>query len=190
LTTSKTSKALFLDRDGVININQGYLSDTKNFIFIPEIFQLIRDANNLGYLVFIITNQSGIGRGFFTEEDFNSLSSWMLNRLSTQGANINKIYFSPFHPTHGKGQYLKDDFSRKPNPGMIMDAAKEFNLDFDQSLLVGDSITDIIAGNRAGIKTNLYFSDEPIASSTILNEINFFRITCLSEASKFLSKEI
>jgi len=187
LTTSKAKKALFLDRDGVININHGYISDIKDFIFIPEIFQLIRDANNLDYLVFVITNQSGIGRGFFTEEDFKSLSSWMLNKLSEKGANIHKIYFSPFHPTNGKGKYLKDDFSRKPNPGMIIDAAKEFNLDLEQSLLVGDSISDIIAGNRARIKTNLYFSDEPISSSITLDEVDFFRIACLSEASNFLS---
>jgi D-glycero-D-manno-heptose 1,7-bisphosphate phosphatase len=93
------------------------------------------------------------------EEDFNVLSAWMMMQFVGQGAAIDKIYFSPYDPTEDKGEFLKDDFSRKPNPGMILDACSDYDVDLAQSILVGDKMTDIEAGQRAGVGRNILLTD-------------------------------
>lgn len=153
-------KVLFLDRDGVINIDYGYVHKLEDFTFINGIFDLVKRANRLGYLVIIITNQSGIGRGYYSLSDFEVLCAWMIDRFKDKGAKINKIYYSPYHPTKGKGRFLKDDISRKPNPGMILKACDEFDIDLTNSILIGDKVSDITAGRRAGVGRNILFSQK------------------------------
>ncbi len=150
--------ALFLDRDGVINIDNAYVNKPDDFIFIDGIFELCSRASQLGYLIFVITNQSGIGRGFYSEHDFLKLTDWMNQVFRTHGINIEKVYFCPFHPEHGIGDYKKVSSCRKPAPGMIYKAVKEFNVDLARSVLVGDSETDIQAGVAAGVGCNLLYS--------------------------------
>ncbi len=152
--STNNRKALFLDRDGVINIDKGYVSKQKDFEFTPEIFKILKEYTEKGFLIFIITNQSGIARGMFTTDEFNKLTKWMVNKLDKKGIPIKKVYFCPHHP----------DFSgkcncRKPEPGLILQAIKEFDINPEFSILIGDKETDLIAGKRAGIGKNLYIND-------------------------------
>lgn len=147
----KRSRALFLDRDGVININHGYVHTRDRFEFIEGIFEICRTARRLGYLLIVATNQSGIGRGYFSEEDFHALTDWMLQEFHLQGAEISKVYFCPYHPEHGIGIYKRDSDCRKPNPGMLLEAKAEFDLNLSASIFLGDQRSDEIAGRRAGV---------------------------------------
>ena len=149
--------ALFLDRDGVINVDHAYVCTQDQFQFIEGIFELCRRAKELGYLIFVITNQAGIARGYYTERDFLDLTEWMCGIFAAQGAAIDKVYFCPFHPEFGIGRYKVDSPFRKPGPGMILQAAREFGVDLKNSVLVGDKESDMEAGLAAGVGCNLFY---------------------------------
>ena len=157
---SDQPRAIFLDRDGVINIDHGYVHSVDNFDFIDGIFDVIRTAHANKLKVVVVTNQAGIGRGFYSVQQFHQLTSWMCKEFINAGAPIDKVYFSPFHPTEGLGEYKKDDFSRKPNPGMILQAQQELGLDLGNSMLIGDKARDIQAGIAAGLGLNILFTQE------------------------------
>jgi D-glycero-D-manno-heptose 1,7-bisphosphate phosphatase len=156
-------RALFLDRDGVINVNHDYVHRRENFEFVEGIFDLARAANAQQYKLVVITNQAGIGRGLYSEQQFHQLTDWMCDQFASQRAPIARVYFSPFHPTEGRGEYKKDDVSRKPRPGMVLQAQREFNLDLESSILIGDKASDIQAGVAAGVGCNILFSQENFA---------------------------
>lgn len=185
--SSTRSRALFLDRDGVINIDHGYVYNVDNFYFIDGIFDLARSARANNFKIVVITNQSGIGRGFYSEEQFHQLTLWMCDEFLNAGAPIERVFFSPYHPIRGLGKYKKDDFSRKPNPGMILEARKELNLDLKNSILIGDKSTDIDAGVAAGVGLNFFLGQERPLETISLNCIN---IGSLIEVVPFLSKSI
>lgn len=166
ITNIMSTPALFLDRDGVINVDHGYVCDVENFEFISGIFDLTRDAIKQGFLVLIITNQSGIGRGYYTEEKFLKLTDWMCAQFLKEEAPITKVYYSPYHPIAGKGKYLSDHRTRKPHPGMILDAQVEFSIDLSGSILIGDKASDIAAGNVAGVGLNLLFGSDETSGFT------------------------
>ena len=157
---SNKKPALFLDRDGVINKDKKYIYKIDDFEFIDGIFDLIRVANNNNYLVIVITNQAGIGRGYFSNKDFHRLNDWMLKVFQSNELLVDKVYFCPHHPNHGVGKYKKDCFNRKPNPGMILKATDDFNIDLNKSILIGDKISDIEAGISAQIKTIFLLKNE------------------------------
>lgn len=146
---------LLLDRDGVINIDHGYVHKPEDVVFIEGIFDLCHTAQKLGYLIIVITNQAGIGRGLYTEQDYFKLTEWMNKIFKDKGIDISKVYYCPYHPVYGIGQYKYDSKNRKPGPGMILQAEKEFNLDLSKSVLVGDKESDIQAGITAGVGCNL-----------------------------------
>lgn len=148
-------RALFLDRDGVVNEDRGYVHRREDFVFMDGIFDLCRLALAHGHEIFIITNQAGIARGYYTEDDFHELTRWMLTVFANEGAPIRKVYYCPYHPTAGIGRYRVDAECRKPRPGMILAARDEFGLDLAASTLIGDRETDIEAGTRAGVGRNL-----------------------------------
>lgn len=148
------NKALFLDRDGVINVEKNYVHKIEDFEFIDGIFELTKYFQDNGYLIIVITNQAGIGRGYYTDEDFHKLNDWMIDQFKQKGILITEVYYCPFHPTHGIGEYKKDSFDRKPNPGMILKAARKYNINLSESILIGDKEGDILAGNNAGIESN------------------------------------
>lgn len=148
----KSVPALFLDRDGVIHREIGYLFDPKQVEFLPGIFEVCKSAQKAGYKLIIITNQSGIARGLYSEADFHHLMHWMLKEFEQRGIQIDAYYFCPHHPVHGIGKYRKECASRKPGPGMILQAAREHGLDLSQSLLIGDRGSDMEAGAAAGIR--------------------------------------
>ena len=144
------NKALFLDRDGVINIEKNYVHQIKDFDFVEGIFDLCRKFQNKGYIIVIITNQAGIARGYYTLDDYNILTSWMLKEFEEQKIIISNVYHCPHHPDFS-GKCL----CRKPNTKMLNDAKNEFNLDFKKSILIGDKLSDIECGKNAGIGTNI-----------------------------------
>ncbi|WP_017733575.1 D-glycero-alpha-D-manno-heptose-1,7-bisphosphate 7-phosphatase [Nafulsella turpanensis] len=153
-------KALFLDRDGIINVEKNYVHRIEDFEFMDGIFDLLSTAQEQGYLLVVITNQAGIARGYYTEEDFQELNNWMLQAFAEKGITIQKVYFCPFHPVHGKGKYKVDSEFRKPGPGMILQAQKELEIDLSHSLLLGDKESDIEAGIKAGIGQNVLLKSD------------------------------
>lgn len=155
-------KALFLDRDGVINKDLGYVYEIQNFYFNDGIFELVKNAKRLGYLIFIITNQSGIARGYFSEKKFDVLMSWVKKKFKDNGASIDKIYHCPYHVDGVIKKYSIDHYDRKPNPGMILKATKEYDIDLKKSILVGDKRTDIQAGINASIPKSIYFGNDEV----------------------------
>lgn len=143
------NKAFFLDRDGVINKEKDYVYKIEDFDFIDGVFEVCKYLQTQDYLIIIITNQAGIARGKYTEEDYQRLTNWMINEFEKKGIKISKVYHCPHHP----------DFSgtcdcRKPKAGMILQAKKDFDIDLSQSILVGDKNSDIEAGVNAGIRMN------------------------------------
>ena len=178
--------ALFLDRDGVINVDRAYVYRPEDFEFIDGIFDLCRRARQQDYLIFVITNQAGIARGLYTEDDFLSLTQWMCEAFASAGAAIDKVYFCPFHAEHGIGKYKLDSPFRKPAPGMILQAAQEFNVDLARSVLVGDMETDIQAGVAAGIGVNLLF--RPLAQVQAASSAATLQIGSLAAVGPYLRR--
>lgn len=162
------TQALFLDRDGVINLDRDYVSRPEQISFVDGIFDLCRHAHSLGYLIFVVTNQSGIGRGYYTEATFHHLMDWMGGVFREQGCPIAQVYFCPYHPTAGLGQYRQESSLRKPKPGMILSAKEDFNLDLSSSILVGDRPRDIEAGQAAGVGCNLLYAEEPLSNCAVV----------------------
>jgi len=144
-------RALFLDRDGVVNVERGYVHRIPDFEFTPGLFELCRAAADRGYLVAIVTNQAGIARGLYGEADFARLTAWMLDQFVARGLPAPKVYYCPHHPAAGVEDLLQDCPSRKPNPGMILAARDDGELDLGRSILVGDKARDLEAGRRAGV---------------------------------------
>lgn len=151
--------ALFLDRDGVVNIDSGYVHKSENFKFIKGIFELVTAANRLGYLVVIVTNQAGIGRGYYSEAEFHSLTDWMKDQFIEEGCLIDAVYFCPSHPEHGIGKYRRICNCRKPSPGLLLQAQQDLNINMCKSIIVGDNLSDMVAGRSAGVGTLLYLRD-------------------------------
>jgi len=155
MSIGKSSKALFLDRDGVVNTEQGYVHSPEHFHFREGIFELCRAAQTLGYLLLVVTNQAGIARGYYTEAEFLELTEWMIHKFAEQQIQIARVYYCPYHPVHGRGRYKYDSPDRKPKPGMLLRAQAEFNLDLSSSVLIGDQLSDIDAAQAAGVGTKI-----------------------------------
>ena len=145
------NKALFIDRDGVLNEERGYVHTIEQFRFLPGVFDALALFSKAGYLLIVVTNQSGIARGYYTSQEMTKLHSYMLDALKSAGIHIDKVYFCPHHPEGVVEQYAVLCDCRKPNPGMLTRARRDLDLNMNASIIVGDKLTDIIAGKRAGI---------------------------------------
>lgn len=145
------ARAAFLDRDGVINRDKEYVYKVEDFEFLDGVFEACRRLHALKYSIVIVTNQSGIGRGYFSEADFNRLNEWMVRRFAGEGVAITGTYFCPDHPVHGVGAYKRESAYRKPGPQMILEATKDHGLDLKASFVAGDKVSDIQAGQAAGV---------------------------------------
>jgi len=154
MTTSNSKRAIFLDRDGVMNVDNGYVSVVDDFEFIDGVIESLQVLKEKGYLIVMITNQSGIARGYFTEEQFHTLTEWMDWSLADRGVDLDGIYYCPHHAEHGIGKYKIDCDCRKPKAGMINEAVQELGIDISQAILVGDKVSDLQAGIAAGISNN------------------------------------
>jgi D-glycero-D-manno-heptose 1,7-bisphosphate phosphatase len=152
-------KALFLDRDGVINVDVNYGYRIDQMQFIPGIFDFTRTFSDAGYAIVIVTNQGGIGRGFYTEADFHVLTKWMRTKFASEGVTITSVKFCPHHPEAITAKYRLQCACRKPEPGMLNEAIAEHKINPAQSVMVGDRSTDMVAGHRAGVH-HLYLLGE------------------------------
>ncbi len=137
----------------MINIDKSYVSRIEDFEFVPHVFDVLRHYGKLGYLLIIVTNQSGIGRGYYTSEDFEKLTRWMLDRLLEEHINIEAVYHCPHDPDAGC-------YCRKPAPGMLEAAIERYDIDPKNSWMIGDKPTDIEAAKRAGIEKTILVSDD------------------------------
>lgn len=149
------NKAVFIDRDGTINEEVGHLGDVDRFRLYSESARAIRMLNEAGYKVVVITNQAGIAKGYFTEEDVEEIHAHMKAELAKADAHVDAIYYCVHHPEFGDGEYRQACSCRKPEPGMILQAAKDLDIDLSQSYMIGDTAKDMIAGKRAGCRTIL-----------------------------------
>lgn len=163
----KQQKAVFLDRDGVINIDHGYISCIEDVEFTEGLFPVLRALMQKGCLLVIVTNQSGIGRGYYTEGDFNELTKWMVRKLDAEGIELCAIYMCPHAPDAGCA-------CRKPAPGMFLQAVREHNIDPASSWMVGDKDADMQAAQAAGILNRVLIGGADSVHST-------HRISTLSE---------
>jgi D-glycero-D-manno-heptose 1,7-bisphosphate phosphatase len=144
-------KAFFLDRDGVINEDTAYPYKPEQIIFKEGIFELCRKAREKGYLIVVLTNQAGVAKGYFLEEDVVRLHAWMNGRFREHGVDIAGFYFCPYHAKATIEKYRVDSDWRKPRPGMVLQAAKDLDIDVSKSLVVGDKESDRI--NLPGLKS-------------------------------------
>ena len=157
-------RGLLLDRDGVINHDSGYVGRVADCRFIDGIFALTQAFAAQGFVIVIVTNQSGIGRGYYSEADFAELMTWMRGEFARYGVEIAAVYHCPDHPTEGIGRYRRDTPWRKPGPGMFLRAAADLSLDPARSWTIGDKPSDIAAGRAANIGTLVLL--DPTADGT------------------------
>ena len=141
-------KALFLDRDGTINVDYGYVYQPEKFELIEGIVELCQQAQKKGYLIIVITNQSGIARGYYTDDDFQKLNQYMIDMFSAKGVTITDVFYCP--ELSGP--------RRKPECGMFLEAQKMYNIDMAQSVSVGDKERDVEAGKKASVGKNFLFN--------------------------------
>ena len=166
-------KALFLDRDGVINIDYGYVYQIEKFEFFSEIFDIVKMFKDRGYLIIVVTNQSGIGRGYYSQEDFLKLTKYMKDEFKKRDLAIDEVYYCP--------HIVKDNCKcRKPYTKMVDDAKEKFNIDLANSWLVGDKQSDINLAKNAGIGVSVGIGDRVITDAT-------YRFKTIKEFKTFLS---
>ncbi|MDD2321077.1 MAG: D-glycero-beta-D-manno-heptose 1,7-bisphosphate 7-phosphatase [Geobacteraceae bacterium] len=151
----KLNRAVFLDRDGVINVEKEYLYRVEDFEFLPGVPQALRLLKEAGFLLIVVTNQSGIARGYYSLADVDRLHRHLQERLVPYGIAVDGFYVCPHHPDHGTGEFTVECSCRKPMPGMIEQAVVDFQIDPARSYLVGDKTSDVAAGRAAGCRSLL-----------------------------------
>lgn len=152
---ARTRRAVFLDRDGTIIEDTGYPHRPEDLRFLPGAIDALRKLQAAGYLLIIVTNQSGVARGYFPESAVELFHALVQQRLAAAGVELTGIYYCPFHPTEGTGHYRRESSWRKPHPGMLLHAAREHGINLVASVMIGDKPSDVAAGEAAGCKTVL-----------------------------------
>ncbi len=183
-----THKALFLDRDGIINVNHGYVHTPEQFEWVDGIIDLCHAAQTNNYRLIIVTNQSGIARGYYSREQYRHFARWIEHQLWQHGIRISHTYHCPHHPRSGTA-YCQPCTCRKPRPGMLIKAARHWNLDLSESLMVGDSLSDVQVALRAGVKHGILFRSEQRLAHPILyrdRQKPYYHCSQLSAISQLL----
>lgn len=153
----KKTSAIFFDRDGVINVDRGYVFKISDFEWVPGAKEALKLAQEKNYISIIVTNQAGVARGYYSIDEMHYLHDWLKNEVTNCGAKIQEIYYCPYHSEGNQLDYIHADHpDRKPNPGMILRAVKDHNIDLESSVLIGDKDTDVEAARRAGLKSILF----------------------------------
>jgi D-glycero-D-manno-heptose 1,7-bisphosphate phosphatase len=188
------NRAVFLDRDGTVNVEVGYLSNLNQLRLIPGAGEAIKRLNRKGLKVVLVTNQSGVARGFFSESFVLETHVLLRKMLSQEGANIDGIYYCPHHPKAGNSHYTKECDCRKPGTGMINRAAKDLSIDVNKSFVVGDKWSDVELGQRAGASSILVksgFAQDDIGNvrPDHLNDPDFIAHT-ITEAVEWILLQI
>ncbi len=186
-----TNRAVFLDRDHTIIEDPGYISDPGLVKLLPGVEGAIKSLSQAGYKIILVTNQSGIARGLLTEETLQRIHAELRRQLAASGAHLDGIYFCPFHPEGCVEGYCIDSELRKPRPGMILKAAKDLNIDLASSWMVGDSVRDVEAGQRAGCRTIRLRTNTLLAAGEGEDEDSQadFTVRNLVEAAKIILRE-
>lgn len=153
---SPGTSCIFFDRDGVLNENLGYVHRPEDFRWTRDAIPAVRWCNARGHLAIVVTNQSGIARGYYDEAAFHSLTHWMQTALRQDGAHLDGVYYCPHHPSIGDGPFTRDCLCRKPRGGMLRQAIQDYGIDASHSLLIGDTPSDMAAAADAGIPGFLY----------------------------------
>lgn len=172
-----TNKAVFLDRDGTLNKDAGYLSNPREFQLLPGVVEGLKILQQRGFQLVVVTNQSGIARGYFTEQQLADIHREMVRQLAENGIELAGIFYCPHHPqlTHQlqgiQQAYVGSCGCRKPLPGLLLEAAEKLNLELASSFMVGDKVTDIMAGKAAGcssilISPSFFYGDTEIVAAT------------------------
>jgi D-glycero-D-manno-heptose 1,7-bisphosphate phosphatase len=171
-------KAVFVDRDGTLNVEKDYLYRVADFEFIPGVPEAIRRLRQAGFLVIVVTNQSGVARGYFTPAEVDVLHRHIQNELKKSGTRIDGFYVCPHHPTEGVGEYRRQCDCRKGQPGMLLRAAAELHVDLAGSYMVGDKLADVEAGERAGCTPLLVMTGY---GSTEVQKLDGKRARCFTD---------
>ena len=177
-------KTLFLDRDGVININHGYVYQQENFEFIKGIFSLCQQAQKKGYQIMIVTNQSGIAREYYSKPEFQQLSHWLEHEFYKKGIIVKQTLHCPHHP-----KFSHTCTCRKPKTGMIFKAQRRFKANLAQSIMIGDSLSDMQCAQRAKIKKSVFFTPNSLQYGPLLIPPSFkpyYQARCLNAIQKIL----
>jgi D-glycero-D-manno-heptose 1,7-bisphosphate phosphatase len=180
------NRAVFLDRDGTINVEKGFVHRAEDLAFVDGAAEAIGSLNRAGYLVVVITNQSGVARGLYGEDDVHRLHRYMNAELMRSGAHVDRFYYCPHHPEAPDPAYRMDCECRKPKPGMVLRALGELGIDPRQSYLIGDKTRDICAGKRAGVVSILIRGHEDQPDETACDEQPDRVVTSLREAVEFI----
>ncbi len=167
VNTSRRKPIAFLDRDGVLNKDLGYVCTPERFQLTDGAPEAIRRLNEQGYRVVVVTNQSGIARGYYSQQEFERFMEWVVARLAKSGARLDAYYYCPHHPTEGIGPLKTVCRCRKPQPGMLEQALRDFPTRVEASFLIGDRANDLVAAERAGLRGILFDSSGNLEETVI-----------------------
>lgn len=168
--------AAFLDRDGVINVDSGYVGCWEDFDYLPDAVEGLKHLQSVGFKLFVVTNQSGIARGYYSEDDFLSLTETMKTDLAIRGVKLSAVYYCPYLEDADLEAYRVASEFRKPEPGMLLKAARDHDIDLTRSIMVGDKVSDMVAAERAGVPNRYHVTEnEPYERS--------IRVSSLLEAA-------
>jgi D-glycero-D-manno-heptose 1,7-bisphosphate phosphatase len=188
-TDSAGRPAVFLDRDGTINVEKNYLYRIEDFQFIAGVPEAIKKLNQAGYLVLVVTNQSGVARGYFSLEDVDSLHQHLAQRLAATGAHVDGFYVCPHHPTAGQGELRSVCSCRKGAPGMLLQAAREHGIDLARSYMIGDKEADIEAGEKAGCSSLLVLTGYGNETAHGISSTRAKRFADLKQAADYICRQ-
>ncbi len=183
------TKAIFLDRDGVLNLDPGFLHKREDLEFYPDVIDGLIELTKMVFKLIIVTNQAGIARGIYSEDTYKKFEKEFideLNILSNNKITIDAVYYCPHHPTEGVGKYKQNCECRKPNSGMLRTSQKDFNLDLTKSFIIGDRRSDIQAGKNVGCKTILVQTGHAGQGGTGCEIIPDYKVANFAEAVKII----